>query len=142
MDTTDKWVTLAFDAAQTVVKSMDVASIWKKVSKVVAQVVGRGKEDATTEQEQQLEEDRKRLAIATGADRDALEDELVTDWKVRLKDALRKDPDAVEQLRALLAEVAGDTSDSSALTEHVTQKAKGHGRNYYARGNQHFGRTQ
>lgn len=142
MDTTNEWVTLAFEAARTVVQSMDVTSIWKKVSKVVAQVVGRGKEDATTEQEQQLEEDRKRLAVATGADRDALQDELVTDWMVRLKDALRKDPDAVERLRALLAEVAGETSDSSASAEHVIQKAKDHGRNYYARGDQYFGRTQ
>lgn len=142
MDATEGWITLAFEGAQTLVRSMDVAAIWNRVSTVVAQIIGRGYEDSTTEQEQQLEEDRKRLSSAKAADREALEQEIVTDWKVRLKDALKKDPAAVDQLRTLLAEVAEDSSASPAFSENVTQKAKGHGRNYYARGDQYFGRAQ
>ena len=132
MEETELWIKLAFEAGQQLVKSVDVGTTWRKISATVARILGHGDTSVTNELERQLEEERAQLVAATSGDRDTMADELAVEWRVRLKDALKKDPEAVRQLQTLLAEFGNEGTVTTPQSRNVVQNARDHGRNYYS----------
>jgi hypothetical protein len=84
---------LARTAADTLVAGL-VTDSWEAVKRHFTMLVGHeGRIDAT----------RAELIAADGADRDAVRQAQVRDWSTRLRDVLEDNPNAVGELRELLA---------------------------------------
>ncbi|MER5929544.1 hypothetical protein [Streptomyces sp. NPDC002054] len=95
---------LAMSAATAMVSAM-VGDAWTQASERIAGFFGRrGRDPEAVSAE--LEESRTELVAAEAAQDTALTEDIESEWRLRLSRALRADPAAAQELRALLAEIA------------------------------------
>ena len=95
---------LATSGATTLVTLM-ATEAWTQARARFAALLGRGRSDEA-ELAGELEELRTEVVRAQRAGDAGLAEEAAADWRGRLRRALRDDPEAVAELRSILAEFA------------------------------------
>src|SRR5580700_4655041 len=109
---------LAALAGRTVIDAATTDG-WETAERAYAQLLGRGDAKQTKQAEQWLEETRKQLARADGADRELIRTALAGRWAGRWADLLEEDPDAEAELRALIQETqAGLPAGKLPVPDH------------------------
>ncbi|MEU6046902.1 hypothetical protein ACFYUM_13625 [Streptomyces fimicarius] len=94
---------LAASGATTFVGLM-ATEAWTQVRGRVARFLGRGEDDETIDAE--LEESREELIAARrNGDEDGAAD-VAAEWRIRIRRALRDNPEAEQELRAILEDLA------------------------------------
>ena len=95
---------LAALAGRTVIDAATTDG-WETAERAYAQLLGRGDAKQTKQAEQWLEETRKQLARADGADSELIRTALAGRWAGRWADLLEEDPDAEAELRVLIHQI-------------------------------------
>ncbi|NEB00928.1 hypothetical protein [Streptomyces sp. SID13726] len=118
-------VTLIGTGATTVVGLM-VTDAWEQAKQRVARLLARGGEPDAVAGE--LEESRGTLVAVTGtADEADLTSDLTASIRLRLRRLLEQDPDAVEELRSLVAEFATDQAEARSVVNNSITGGTQHG---------------
>lgn len=107
---------------------------WERARAAVVALWRRARPDQADVIDEELAASR-RLLLAAREEQDAeAEEELVSDWRIRLQSLLRHDPSAAAELRALLAaELAPpDASSYDVGTQTLRAEASGSARVYQA----------
>ncbi|MEV8532843.1 hypothetical protein [Streptomyces sp. NPDC051211] len=109
---------LAMSAATAMVSAM-VGEAWTQASERITGFFGRrGRDPEAVSAE--LEESRAELVAAEAEQDTALAEDIESEWRLRLSRALRADPAAAEELRALLAEIAPEAPAAGSVTVNNT----------------------
>ena len=95
-------VALASTAASTLVAAM-TTDVWRLVRSRLGRLLGRGDPRGESAVLEAMDEDARAVADAGGES--GVAGELTGQWTGRLRDLLRMDPEAAEQLRELVAEL-------------------------------------
>jgi hypothetical protein len=114
-------------AATTLVQAM-VTDGWEGVRHKVAQLFGRGQQDAAIER--RLDATREQLTAATPGDLATMRAALAAQWETRFADLLADHPDAEQELAALVNDIKPDVTaadHSVAAGGDVTATAKSGG---------------
>lgn len=138
VDVPEEFTSLGFQAAHQIVQSMDTGALWERVKRAVARVVGQNSSEIE-QQEGLLEEDKSRLADTNESQHEEIESEIIGDWRVRIKDALRRNPSAAEDLQKIIDDVRNSDEVVGTSQRGITQQAKDHGKNFYAERDQNIG---
>jgi hypothetical protein len=108
-------VALAASAATTLVNAVTTDG-WQAVRAAIGRLLGRGDKRAEESVLETLDEDATVLVgSADAATRAAVQ----AQWSVRLRDLLRVDPDAADELRRLIADAANAGNTVSAAGHGV-----------------------
>jgi hypothetical protein len=127
-------VELTSTAAKTVVTLL-VTESWTRVTSAVGALWRRVHPDRAETVEAELAETRAELLTARETGDEQAEVALAQEWQGRIRRLIAADPDAIEELRALVAELGagqGDTGASQAGRVDMRARATGHGRVYQA----------
>ncbi|WP_026248344.1 hypothetical protein [Streptomyces sp. LaPpAH-108] len=126
---------LAATAGTTLVSSLTTEG-WQRARDGIASWWRRSQPDRADAVTTELDVTRDDL-IAARADGDAgTRAELGTEWQGRIRRLLVAHPEAADELRTLLAELAPSAPAAPSVTQHVT--ASGHARVYQAGRDQHI----
>ncbi|WNF25530.1 hypothetical protein RI138_01205 [Streptomyces sp. C11-1] len=113
-------MTLAASGATTVVGLM-ATEAWTQVRGRLARFLSRGEDTDAVDAE--LEESRAELTAARADADEATAADIEAEWRTRLRRALRANPEAAEELRTLLDELA--PLQPSAPTVSVSNSVSG-----------------
>jgi hypothetical protein len=124
-------VALASSGASTLVALM-ATDAWGQAKRAVASLLAHSRPEAVPVIEGELEESRRELAAARDRHDGEAEEELVAQWKGRLRRLLVTDPDIASALRAVVDELEASASRLNLRTRSIKMdaKASGHGRVY------------
>jgi hypothetical protein len=100
---------------------------WTAAKERIAALFGRGRTDTDDDAiEAELEESRGELIAARDASDETVPADIEAVWRTKLRRLLQQDPDAAEELRALIAEAEQRTAPSAPVTNTITD-AEVHG---------------
>jgi hypothetical protein len=119
-------MTLAASGASAVVGLL-AEDAWTAAKERIAALFGRGRTDTDGDAiEAELEESRGELIAARDASDETVPADIEALWRTKLRRLLQQDPDAAEELRALIAEAEQRTAPSAPVTNTITD-AEVHG---------------
>lgn len=128
---------LASTAGTTVVTLM-ATDAWERTRDGIAALWRRVHPERADTVAAELEATREDLASAqAGGDEDAVQ-ELQAEWRARIRRLLREQPEAAEELRRLLDDLAPDAAPARTVTVTQHATASGHARIYQAGRDQHL----
>jgi hypothetical protein len=116
--------TLAATGATTVVGLM-VTETWTQAKTRLVRLLSRGGDEDAVEEE--LQETRDLLLGARESEDELVVADVEAAWRVRLRRLLQSDPEALEQLRALLAELAPESGDGDGAMSNTVNVGVQHG---------------
>ncbi|ATL26946.1 hypothetical protein [Streptomyces formicae] len=117
---------LAAAGATALVQQM-VTDGWEGVRGRVAALFSRGSGDEEGAVAGELEEARDEVVAARDTGDVAVADDVRAEWRSRLRRRLAADPDAVAELRALLAELGPDDGPSGSVVHNSISGGVQHG---------------
>jgi hypothetical protein len=103
---------LASSGANVLVAEMAKAG-WEAVRSAMARLFRRGGDDAASRQLELLDVARQELMRAAGSDRAAVAERLRQQWLIQLAAVLQVFPEAVEDLRSLIAQAPPEAEGDS-----------------------------
>ncbi|CAL9387258.1 hypothetical protein [Streptomyces sp. enrichment culture] len=109
-------VALASTGAAALVQQM-VGEAWEQTRGRVAAFFARRSGQDVAVIDGELEEARAELVDAERSGDDEARDEALTEWRSRMRRALRNDPEAAQELRALLDELKGTEAAPRQIVE-------------------------
>jgi hypothetical protein len=121
----DVVIALLAAVATGIVEAM-FGQAWEGVSARVARLFGRGSEQREARARQLLEESRKRIEAGPAANRSALKEQEVAEWRGALKALVTEEPGVVAEL-ADLAQLLSEAGGRQQASRNVTLKAKATG---------------
>jgi hypothetical protein len=110
-------VALASTAASTLVAAM-TTDVWRQVRTRLGRLLGRGDPRGESAVLEALDEDAQAVADAGGGE-SGVAGEVRSQWTGRLRDLLRMDPQAADQLRELVAELTAQQAGVSTTGHGV-----------------------
>lgn len=128
--------TLAGTAASTLVTLLTTDG-WERVKAQFSSLWGHSQPERTEAIAWELEAARDDLTTAEGTGETDTEAELRVEWRGRFRRLLSAHPEAAEELRMLLAELAPEAPAIPSVTQRAT--ASGNARVYQAGRDQNFG---